>query len=174
MVNQAEIACTPLWAHASPGAVPGKATHVAWLVGILNHLEGYRRERTHRTVWPLMAQPLVELCLRIPSWLWSRGGQNRALARRAYVDVLPPEILSRRSKGTPDCFVVELFEANRKRIRDLLCDGFLAANGIVDREEIARFLVDEGPVRGLGYWRIMTLTDVEAWLQTVSTGAHAA
>jgi asparagine synthase (glutamine-hydrolysing) len=105
--------------------------------------------------------------------MWSRGGQNRALARRAYADILPREILERRSKGTPDCFVVELFEANRQRIREFLCEGLLASNDIVDREQIASFLAADGPVRGLGYWRIMTLTDVEAWIQTVSQGHRA-
>ena len=174
MAAEGPSACISLWADAPQDALPGKATHVAWLIGILNHLEGYGRERSHRTVWPLMALPIIELCLRIPSWMWSRGGQNRALARRAYANALPSDILERRSKGTPDSVVVELFEANRERIRQLLCDGLLAANGIVNRDEIASFLVDKGPVRGLGYWRIMALTDVEAWLQTVGSNRNTA
>lgn len=166
LIAAAPRRCTPLWADAPAGAVPGKGTHIAFLVGILNHIEGHGRERTHPLIWPLLAQPLIELCLRIPSWLWIRGGINRALVRRAYADLLPPDIIERRSKGTPDCFVAEIFEANRPLLRQFLCDGELAAQGIIDREQIARFLSDSRPVRDLRYWRIMTFADVEAWVQS--------
>jgi len=164
---ETDAACIPIWSEAPRDALPGKSTHVAFLVGILNHIEGYGRELSHETISPLMAQPIVELCLRIPSWMWCLGGQNRSLARRAYADALPPELLSRRAKGTPDCFVVELFEANRKVIRDFLADGLLSSHGILDRDAAANLLKEDEPVRGLSYWRIMMLTDVEAWLQTI-------
>lgn len=167
-------ACTPIWSDVPEAVLPGSSNHVAWLVGTQNHIEGFHRERTHPTLWPLLAQPLVELCLRIPSWMWCAGGHNRMIARRAFADLLPASIIERRSKGTPDSFVVELFEHNRSRLRDLLADGLLAAHGLIDASEIVRQLGDLRPVLGLGYWRIMTLADVEAWLRAVKAEYPAA
>lgn len=164
-------ACTPIWSDVPESVLPGSSNHVAWLVGTQNHIEGFNRERSHPTLWPLLAQPLVELCLRIPSWMWCAGGHNRMIARRAFADVLPRSIIERRSKGTPDSFVVELFEHNRTRLCELLEDGQLAAHDLVDLPEISRQLRDSRPVHGLGYWRIMTLADVEAWLRAI-TAAH--
>ena len=34
---------------------------------------------------PLLAQPVVEACLTIPSWLWFEGPHNRAIARQRLV-----------------------------------------------------------------------------------------
>ena len=48
---------------------------------------------------PLFSQPLVELCLRIPTYVLTHGGWDRAVARRAFYDDLPPEIRNRRHKG---------------------------------------------------------------------------
>src|SRR6185312_240696 len=49
---------------------------------------------------PLLSQPVVEACLRVPSWMSISGGHNRVAARTAFADVLPPDILNRRSKGS--------------------------------------------------------------------------
>jgi asparagine synthase (glutamine-hydrolysing) len=157
------MACQHPWSECPPGALPGSATHIAYLTGILNHVEGYARERDLPMRWPLLAQPLVELCLQIPSWMWCSGGHNRSIARRAFADILPEKILLRRSKGSPDPFVIEIFEAHRSYIRELLTEGLLAGAGIIDTARVAATLTDSAPVRGVNYWRIMTLLDVEAW-----------
>jgi asparagine synthase (glutamine-hydrolysing) len=154
-----------LWLDAPAHALPGKAAHIAWLIGIQNHLEGFGRERTHRMVAPLLSQPLVELCLRIPSWMWCSGGRNRSTARSAFARDLPHSIIERRSKGSPGSFVVELYEAHRERVRTLLSDGLLARAGLVDIDSVIAVIDDPRPVRAHHYSRIMALVDVEAWLR---------
>jgi asparagine synthase (glutamine-hydrolysing) len=142
--------------------------HVAWLAAIQNHLEGYGREWRHPLRAPLLAQPIVELCLNFPSWLWCVGGQDRALARAAFSDLLPPSIVKRRSKGTPTGFVMEILDAKRQSIMELLLEGKLAAERIVDRHAVHTFLSSPDRRDVVRYMEIMALADVETWLQAWS------
>lgn len=154
------------WLDLPSDGLAGSAAHIALLLAIQNYLEGYRRELTAPVIAPLLSQPLVEMCLRIPSWMWCQGGRNRSVARDAVADLLPPEILARRSKGTPDGYSMAIYEAQRLRIRDFLRNGALAGQGLLDLAAIDRIVTREGPVCGFGYARILSLCDVEAWVQS--------
>src|SRR5690606_7409130 len=48
---------------------------------------------------PLCAQPVIEACLALPTFLLTHGGRDRGLARHAFRERLPPAIVDRRSKG---------------------------------------------------------------------------
>ncbi|MGF7170816.1 asparagine synthase (glutamine-hydrolyzing) [Sphingobium xanthum] len=156
------------WLDAPAEALPGKALHIAWILGFQNHLEGFNRERILPKLSPLMSQPLIELCLRIPSWMWCAGGRNRAIARTAFAQDLPSIIINRQSKGTPDGFVVEIMDANRSKIRDMLCGGLLAEQGLLDTKALEQSLAMDHWARDIASFRIMTLVDVEAWARTWS------
>jgi asparagine synthase (glutamine-hydrolysing) len=98
--------------------------------------------------------------------LWCSGGNNRAVARQAFADVLPSAIIDRRGKGSPDSFVIEIFEANRGALQALLEDGLLASHGLLDSDRVRAVLADTAPVRGSAYGRVMQLADVEAWARS--------
>ena len=159
------------WMMVPPGGLPGKAIHIAWLLGIQNYLEGFARERIKPIVSPLMAQPVMEVCLRIPTWWWVSGGVNRACARKAYADRLPKRVLSRTSKGTPDSFVIELIEQRRNEIADILLSGRLVREGLADADAIEQSVRNLSIVRDVGFVELMKLVDVEAWLSSVEPGA---
>src|SRR3546814_14803902 len=107
------------WLVPPKGALAGSAAHIALLAAA----ESVTRSRDARVaradISPLIAQPVAEACLRVPSWLWTRDGHNRAIARDAFRAALPPAIVDRRDKGTPDSFVVDPIEANRDLIRSM-------------------------------------------------------
>jgi asparagine synthase (glutamine-hydrolysing) len=153
------------WLQTPAGALPGKATQIAYLIGIENHLEGFGRELVHPFVPPLMSRPLVETCLRIPSWMWCANGVNRSVARVAFREHLPPQIIARRSKGTPDGFVARLYHTNRATVREMLLDGHLRKNRILETGTLEDAFAKNDDVRGLSIFRLMALADVEAWLQ---------
>lgn len=162
------------WLEAPDGALAGSALHIAMLLRIENHLEGFRRELSFPVLSPLMSQPLIELCLRIPSWMWCEGGVDRAVARRAFADALPLPLLARRSHGTPASLAAAIYRANRPLIRDMLSEGYLARQGMLDLPAIHTELDDPGPLRDLAYLRILALVDAEAWIRSWSDrGASA-
>lgn len=152
------------WLDAPKDSLPGKAAHIASLIAIQNHLEGFNRERFYPFVAPLMAQPVVETCLEIPTWQWFADGQNRIVARDAFQDLLPRSITHRRGKGTPGSFVAEIFSANRPAAWKMLSGGRLAGAGLIDLDALRTALHVSGPVRGRHHTRVMDILDVEAWL----------
>jgi len=149
------------------GALPGKAVHIAMILGFLDVTEDFSGGEFGPMIGPLLSQPVVEQCLHIPSWLWIQDGRDRAVARSAFRDLLPASILDRRWKGSPSAFSVEVFEANRRFIRDFLGDGLLARNGIINACEVLEFLRNPAPPTGKhDYVRINTLVDMEAWARS--------
>ncbi|AOR80895.1 asparagine synthase C-terminal domain-containing protein [Novosphingobium resinovorum] len=161
------------WLDAPPGTLPGKAAHIAWVMHVQNHIEGHGEARTLPTLWPLLSQPVIETCLRVPTWMWFQGGRNRSVARAAFTDILPQQIVTRRSKGTPDGFAAKIFETRRAQIRDMLSEGMLATHGMLDMNSIPVALGHERLHDTPEFNRIMTIVDVEAWLRAWSGRSQA-
>lgn len=151
------------WLEGGRAQLPGKAAHVAALLRIHSGLEGYDR-RLPPMINPLMSQPMLELCLSIPSWLWVKGARDRAVARAAFLGRLPTEILGRRSKGGPDGFANQLIAAHRKEILNRLTDGHLARHAIIDVGRVQAVLSEERPGLGTDQARLLSLLDTEAWI----------
>jgi len=153
------------WLKAPADSLPGKVRHVHCIMGIENHLEGYGREAFAPMAAPLLSQPLVEACLRVPTWMWCMGGHDRALARAAFADCLPTTIVTRTEKGTPFGFALQLFEKNRAALRDMLLGGVLARERLLDLTAVEACLVRDDPAAGLAHYRLLCIADVEAWVR---------
>jgi asparagine synthase (glutamine-hydrolysing) len=154
------------WLHAPRGALPGKAAHIGLIAAAQSVVEGFDPLDPVPLLSPLISQPVVEACLAIPSWLWFDRGHNRAVARRTFADTLPRTILERRSKGGPDGFIAELYRHHRDAIREMLIDGLLMTNGLLDRAALADALDERGPVQRHDFVRVMQLVDAESWARS--------
>ena len=165
-----EAAIPPLemhpWLNAPRHAGPGQREHVAALLRIQHFLDPEIRPSDVESVHPLLAQPLVELCLRIPSWMWARGGRNRAVARHAMRDLLPSRIVARGTKGRLEGMCARAFARSRRDVAELLLDGRLAANGWLDRPSLESYLRAGGEPDDISYFRVMELAATELWLRS--------
>jgi asparagine synthase (glutamine-hydrolysing) len=162
-------ACSPAdlhhpWLDAPADALPGKAAHISTVLRVQPNLEASRGDYLP-VLSPLVSQPIVEECLRVPSWEWRAGGRDRALARRAFDGQLPSVVRDRRVKGTPSRFAARLLDHFRGAIRERVLDGRLGANGIIDRQAIEQTLAGERPVADLARVRILEIVNAEAWLE---------
>ncbi len=166
-VNRSGVQFAHPWLDVPVGELPGKAAHIAYLIQIQNHLEGFRRETVLPMINPLMSQPIIETCLRIPSWFFCMEGENRSIVRKAFKSRLPDSILHRRTKGGPDGFLQRLVERNRSKIRDMLLGGHLAAVKLIDRSSVEAAIELEGDGNNHMHFRILELVDVEAWVAAV-------
>jgi asparagine synthase (glutamine-hydrolysing) len=151
------------WLLESTGALPGKSGHVAMILRMQNHIEGYLRAFGIPMINPLTSQPIMEACLAIPSWRMIEGGVDRALVRRAFASRLPETVLHRRSKGGPAGFAISVIEEKGREVRARLLDGELVRRGLLDAAALERALA-QGPAIGLAYMRILSFLDIEAWL----------
>ena len=91
------------------------------------------------------------------------GGQNRALARAAFADLLPRSVLNRMSKAGPDSFIRGAFDRHRAVLRDLLLDGLLAKQGVIDRAAVEQAFTLETARRGSLVYRLLDLVEAENW-----------
>ena len=151
------------WLDCPASALPGSAGHIRLITLAQWHVQSCDPRDRHPRISPLMAQPVVETCLRVPSWLWLDGGRDRSIARRAFCDALPLDTITRRSKGTPSSFSAQILEDNRAPIRQLLGDGRLAAHNLIDRDATLAILDDPRPVRGEHLARLLQFVDCETW-----------
>ncbi len=164
MVNADYI--EPPWCRASRHVSPGKRSQILGLAHSLYYHTSYRRAQIAESVVPLVSQPLVELCLQIPSYTLSTDGVPRGLTRRAFADLLPQAISTRIVKGTPAAFYQRLARENLRLIRDTLLDGVLASERIIDRVAVERYLTpNETLFRSISSVALLNYFAVEAWVR---------
>lgn len=152
------------WLDGLDHAPPGKREHVRALIDIQHFLDRGTSPAVRR-LHPLMAQPVLELCLRIPSWLWIRGGRDRAVARDAFEDLLPPSVFRRRAKGSLESLFHRSFSRLRGEMRDLLLTGELRRSGLLDGPGVERALQGTEAESDDVQLRISELVALEQWLQ---------
>jgi asparagine synthase (glutamine-hydrolysing) len=121
---------------------------------------------------PLLSQPLIELCLALPTWLLTHGGRGRALARKAFARDIPREIAFRQSKGGMEEHVETILRRNLPLARELLLDGHLVQQGLLDRAKVEAALSGR-PSTSSGYLlEIHDCIATEAWLQRIAGSIH--
>jgi asparagine synthase (glutamine-hydrolysing) len=171
----AEIAPEPHpWLDRPPRAAAGKVEHIASLMQIQTAPDGKARQLYAPVRHPLLAQPLVELCLSLPSWMWIAGGRNRSLAREAFEGLLPAEVLQRRTKGEFVTYSGQIYAANRHRLADFLLGGWLDRAGVIDRSAVEAYLANPAPPSDPDFFRLLEMAGVEAWARAWSAGAGGA
>jgi asparagine synthase (glutamine-hydrolysing) len=143
----------------------GKATQLLSLVHPVPYYDPFERDAAPESVHPLLSQPLVEMCLQLPTWVLTRGGRGRALARRAFASDLPPQIASRRSKGGMEEHVQAVLLRHIDFARSMLLDGELVRRGLLDRKKVEETLSGRPTVLASHTGRVHVYIAIEAWLQ---------
>jgi len=153
-----------LWLQSADVVGPGKRWQIASLASApafqdpLGHADD--PERTH----PLLSQPLIELCLQIPTYVAIQGGWDRAIARRAFSSSLPSAIVQRRAKGSITQFSTALLDRNLPFVRELLLDGILVRERILDRARLEHWLSGSHSLSDRASSEILhTQLSAEAW-----------
>ncbi len=153
------------WLEIPMHTLPGDCQKVFELIGTQIFRDAAPRGEQRPMRLPLLSQPVVEACLKVPTWMWIAGGQNRAVARTAFADVLPDEILNRRSKGTYTGYMSAIYTRNKVKMRQFLKDGQLTSHDLLDWHALDAFFDAELAPRDLSFVRIFDLCMVENWIQ---------
>lgn len=166
LLNPACTATTPEhhpWMDAPSGALPGDHEKIHDLIG--NQLFGDAGPRgLERSIhFPLLSQPVMEACLKVPTWMWIAEGRNRAVTRQAFADQLPRGILDRHSKGSYTGHMAGAYTRNKLKIREFLEEGQLCAHDLLDRPALTNFFARDLTSRDLSFLRIFDLCAAENW-----------
>jgi asparagine synthase (glutamine-hydrolysing) len=122
-------------------------------------------------VLPYYSQPVVELCLRIPAYLNIVGGRDRAIARMAFTDDVPPTILSRHWKDHPTGVLEAMVMANLPKARELLLDGVLVQQRLLDRARLEAHLKPDAVSSRMYGGELFDHFACEAWARRWATAA---
>ncbi len=155
----------PHWFELPCGAPPGKC----WQVVSLSMNESLHDltadELAPEIVHPLLSQPIQELCLRIPTELLALRGVDRGLARQAFRQFLPPEVVRRQSKGTIPGLMKAIWLENLEFVREFLLGGLLIKERLVDAERLERTLRADFSESFACANNVFSLTGAEAWVR---------
>lgn len=145
---------------------PAKAMHIASLADNVARHGPSALSRTVDLRNPLCAQPVIEACLALPTSILTTGGRERGLARQAFANRLPPEIVDRRSKGDMTKIYGRMILDGLDVLRPWLLGGRLAALGVIDRAEAEAGLTREALVWHGRYSTIMVAAAFESWVRS--------
>lgn len=112
---------------------------------------------------PMLSQPFVELCLRIPSYIHCAGGRDRSLARSAFAQDLPAAVVNRRWKDRAPGFFETVLKVHRDFIREFLLEGVLARERLLSRLAIEQALSPSAHPGQVSLVEIFNHLDLEAW-----------
>ena len=122
----------------------------------------YIAERIHT----YLTQPIIELCLRIPTWVLTHGGIDRGLARKAFRHDLPRDILIRRSKSTPGEYYRDIYEDNTEFLQEILLDGIMVREKILMRDKLEKSLIREELFLETIPQQFLSYAATEVWLRS--------
>ena len=141
-----------------------KATQTFYLLHPTPYYDPFHVGDALETVNPLLSQPLVELCLQLPTWVLTHGGYGRALARRAFAADLPREIATRRSKGGMEEHIKTILTRNIDFARSMLLDGEMVRRGLLDRVRVEEALSGRPTTLPIPSGQLHLYLGIEAWL----------
>jgi asparagine synthase (glutamine-hydrolysing) len=141
-----------------------------WRLGVLAYAPSFydlstsRRNAAPYTVSPLCAQPVFEVCRRVPVDIHFDAGKSRGLARRAFAAEVPAPILRRQWKDRPMSQSGKIIQRNLAFVRETLLDGDLCKERILDRAAVERAL-RTGPTKSRALSsEILKHLDLELWI----------
>jgi asparagine synthase (glutamine-hydrolysing) len=159
---------------ADPGDLPrGKQMQIRFLSQVVNRHRPIARLEGAPQHHPLLSQPLMDVCLQIPTYLLLRGGRERGLAREAFADRVPESILHRRDKGSIISYATEMLRQSEPFVRELLLDGVLAGAGVIVREELEPYIVHGQPFREEHLMPLVACIAAEVWVRSTSASRAA-
>jgi hypothetical protein len=112
---------------------------------------------------PLLTQPVIETCLRIPTYFQIMHRRDRALTREAFASDVPPAIIARRDKGGAEALARNIVFRNLDYIREMLLGGIVAQQNIIDRTRLEAALSDAPSADAVASVPIFDLLGAEIW-----------
>jgi len=150
----------------------GKLAPIAILTQEMPYEMPFVRRTDPPITRPLVGQPVVECSLRIESFLNVTDGWDRAIARLAFADVLPQEIVRRNTKGSPSETIREVIDKNAALIREMLLDGILVKERLLDPKQIEAALPIVPSKEVANKTALMQHLYTEAWLRHWTTNGQ--
>ncbi len=154
------------WSARLRSCVPGKRHQLLLLTEVLHRLRPLPDSLECMALSPLLSQPVIELCARIPTYHLLHGGMTRGLARNAFRGLLPTRIIDREVKGQTTHHALGIIHRSMPFASELLRHGALLKNGLIDRRRIEPMLAGTLPIDGPTLFPFLACLAAETWLSS--------
>ena len=147
------------------GADPGRLLHAEEVLPPYDFYDPFcSGSNDPENVSPILSQPLIDLCLSLPRHLLIRGGWTRAVARHAFRDQLPYEIVAHPEKGGVADHIRSVLQHNAAFVKERLLDGELIRNRVINKEGVRMALARDPTRSQTSTTELGILLCAEAWL----------
>ena len=153
------------WFDDTQGVPFGKLWHIFLLSGPVDLQRPFPEDDDPDSIAPLRSQPLMEQCLQIPTYVLTLGGADRPVPRIAFQAEIPDLIARRLSKGLVDESFQGVVRHNLPFVRELLLDGLLVKEKILDATQLEQALGDPAALAAQPHPELLSHICTEAWLQ---------
>jgi asparagine synthase (glutamine-hydrolysing) len=154
------------WTSEISGLPKGKQRQIWFLAEVANRHRPAATLELAPEHHPLLSQPLMELCLRLPTYTLLFGGSPRGLARAAYKGWVPSPILERRSKGGTTSYWMQTVRQSSSYLRELILGGILHRERIIDGRALDPYLNFSRPLPVAVFPRLIACISAEIWLRS--------
>ena len=120
------------------------------------------------TRYPYLDQNLIEFILSIPASQLLRPGERRSLMRRSLVDVVPQEILSRRTKQMAARGPVMVLERCWDELQHIYQDPLSSTLGYVDGALLLKTIREARAGKIIPIARVLWAISLEYWLRDLA------
>lgn len=155
----------PIWKKLKKVS-PAKAQHIFAIYQATLYVDRGYRIPGKPVLNPLLAQPLVELALSMPTYQSFGNGYDRVLFRRAMDTHKKGNFIWRKSKGETSGMLILTLRNSYEPIRKLLLEGRFAQKGLVDTQKLETSLNEFRHGKTENLWPVLNLMVVEIWLQS--------
>ncbi|WP_313808053.1 asparagine synthase-related protein [Sphingobium sp.] len=153
------------WMEEAKPLTPGKRLQIAMLSNCQIFHAPTLTSAGLRLAHPMLSQPVVEHCLRVPTWELVPDERDRGGARDILADWLPQAVRDRRTKGEATGFYSRAIALQLDRLGPLLREGHLVQQGIIDRAALEPMLDAEALLWRGDHSLLATLVAMETWAQ---------
>jgi len=118
--------------------------------------------------YPYLDQNLIEFILSIPAGQMLRPGERRSLMRRSLVDIVPQEILSRRTKQLGARGPVLVLENHWDELQSIYATPLSASLGYIHQAQLLKTICDARAGKIVPMVRVLWTISLEYWLRDLA------
>lgn len=153
------------WMEEAKRMPPGKRLQIAMLANCQIFNAPTLTAARLRLAHPMLSQPVVEHCLRVPVWELVPDERDRGGVRDVLTGWLPDAVRARRTKGEATGFYSRAIALQLDRLGPLLRGGHLVQQGIIDRAALEPMLDAQALLWRGDHSLLATLVAMELWAQ---------
>lgn len=153
------------WKDTQNAMSPGSILRMDSIMAEYNYFNIVPHTQFLEPCQPLMSQPIVELCLSVPMYVWQYNGRERGLARRAFSDCLTPEVQLRTFKNDGALVYDAISRKNKFMLLNYLLNGALIEKKILCRTDLERCIRHPEEITSEQYTFLLVAAGAEAWVQ---------